>query len=182
MKRHDDLKFQTVTVFFPRSVFKVLTERAEEMGLPVGRLIAIAVDNELDAPVPFNYPCQLPITTYIEHAYVEEAQKIVNYLNTMPNGMGREMLMLARRDIGIPNRDTLMAAYRELLQCGVIEEVNPPARVKFKGYPAGYKYTRMVQVDKTVFITSRRKRLHAEMEELKAKMAELGEDKGEKDE
>ncbi len=137
--------FGSVTAFLPKGTLAILKELSRTTGLPMSKLVSIAIDNELDSPAPFNYPCLLPSTVFVPGAYVEECQLITRYLMRFPSGCGREQLMLSRRDIGIPNRETLMMAYRELLDFGLIKEVPPPPRVKFE-YPEGYKYTRLSNV------------------------------------
>jgi hypothetical protein len=134
--------FALIKVFFPKGTEDILREKSKASGLPMSRLIAIAVDNELDTPVPFNYQCELPSSVFVEFAYAEEAQKIARFLLRFPSGTGRDTLMLCRRDIGVPDRATFMYAYRELLQADMIEEFKPGGRVKFE-YPEGYKYTRL---------------------------------------
>lgn len=136
-----------VGAFLPKGTAEILRSKSAETGLPMSKLISIAIDNELDSPAPFNYPCLLPSSIFIPGAFVEECARIVQYLMRFPSGCGREQLMLSRRDFGVPNRDTLMYAYRELLEMGIIKEVAPPPRTKFK-YPEGYKYTRLANTQK----------------------------------
>ncbi len=143
----DQNPFEAMNVFFPKSIKTVLKEASTAMGLPMSKLVAIAVDNELDSPVPFAYNCLLPSSVFVPHAFVEESAKIVQYLMKFPSGTGRDQLMLCRRDMGIPSKETFMYAYRELLTVGMIEEVNPPSRVKFD-YPVGYLYTRLANQEK----------------------------------
>lgn len=167
--------FAVANTYLSIKTNQVLKKRAEEMGLPISKLIAIAIDNELDAPVPFNYPCLLPSNIFIEGAYVAECQRIARYLIQFPSGTGRETLMLHRRDMEIPDRDTFMLAYRELLKAGVIEEVAVPKKSKFD-YPVGYRYTKLVNIDKSEIVKHKKKRLQEQMERLQAKMAEVDDD------
>lgn len=140
--RYEQNPYYAVKAYLPKSIQEELQKRSDALGLPMSRLIAIALDNELDSPVPFTYVCALPASVFIPMAYVEEASKIATFLMKFPTGVGRDQLVLFRRDMGIPNKETFMLAYRELLENGVIEEVNPPKKVKFD-YPKGYKYTRL---------------------------------------
>lgn len=165
-----DDTFAMVKVYVPRALVTAMKVKSEQTGLPVSRLFCIAVDNELDAPVPFNFPCILPSNTYIEMAYAEEAQLIAKYLVKFVNGCGRDQLMLCRRDIGILNKTTFMLAFRELLEVGVIEEVPVPRKVKFK-YPAGYKYVRLKHIDKSALL----KRKKRELARLAAEVSEAEE-------
>jgi hypothetical protein len=139
--------FEGIQVFLPKSIKGILQETSERMGLPMSKLTAIAIDNELDSPVPFAYNCLLPSSVFIPNAFAAEAARIVSYLMRFPSGTGRDQLMLCRRDMDIPNKETFMYAYRELLEVGIIEEVPPPPRVKFE-YPVGYKYTRLAPHNK----------------------------------
>lgn len=162
-----DDTFAMVKVYVPRALVDTVATRAKSMGLPLSRLFCIAVDNELDAPVPFNFPCVLPSNTYIEMAYADEAQKIAAYLVKFLNGTSRDQLMLCRRDIGVLNKQTFMLALRELLEVGVVEEVPVPRNVKFK-YPAGAKYIRLKHIDKSALL----KRKKRELARLAAEVAE----------
>lgn len=134
--------FVRIQVYVPKSIFGILEEQSEKHGLPISRLACIAIDNELDAPAPFNYLCLMPTNTYIEGAYIEEAQKLSRFLMKFPNGTGRDTLMLCRRDVGVLDRGTFMLAYRELMEVGIIEEVKVPLRAKFN-YGVNYLYTKL---------------------------------------
>lgn len=138
--------FVKIQVYVPRSVHKILKEKSDEMKLPISRICAIAIDNELDSPAPFTYPCVLPKSDYIPQAYIGEAGKISRFLLKFPYGIGRDGLMLLRRDIGIPNREQLMLGYRELLEIDYIEEIKQPLRSKFN-YGPDYLYTKLVDVE-----------------------------------
>lgn len=165
-----DDTFALLKIYVPRALADAIKAIGTAQSRPVSRLFCIAVDNELDAPVPFNFPCLLPSNTYIEMAYAEEAQKIAKYLVKFLNGTSREQLMLCRRDIGVLNKTTFMLAYRELLEVGVIEEVPVPKNVKFK-YPAGSKYVRLKHMDRSVLL----KRKKRELARLAAEVADAEE-------
>lgn len=141
----DDRIFGDFKISVPRTILSLLREVSAELQLPMNRLICIAIDNELGSPNPFNYPCLLPSNAFIKNAYVEEARKIAQFLLDFPKGFGRDLLMLMRRDIGIPDPLTFMHAYRELLESGVVEEVDPPKGSKFI-YSEDYKVTRQVEI------------------------------------
>lgn len=146
-------------LYLPDETKKILKLKSEESGLPISRLIAIAIDNELDSPSPFTYLCSWPINEYIEYAYVEEAQKIYQYLLKFPSGIGRDLLMLHRRDIGVTNRNDLMLALRELLEKDMIEEIPVPKNAKFKKYKKDYKYIRLKHIDRASLLKRKRKKI-----------------------
>lgn len=110
-----DRNYVQVTVYLPRSIHDVLKAKSEKSGMPVARLIAYAIDNEIceGAELAFEYPCEMPQTIFVEGAYTDEAQRIYKWL-TKVNAQGVDQLMLARRDIGVPEKNTLMLAIREL--------------------------------------------------------------------
>ena len=137
--RQDDL-FQKETPFIPKNTCAILREKSIELGLPISRLIAIAIDNELDQPEPFNYPVDLP-DTYTEYLYAKECASILKCLQKAPTGLGRDMLVLARRDLGIADRAVLLVCLRELYDKGLAEEIRP-LRPKFGYFHKAYRYVR----------------------------------------
>lgn len=132
-------------VALSRPTLDILKKISQERGIPVSRLIAQAVDNELDAPYPFNYPCDEPSVEYDEIPYMNEAQKIFTFLQKYPRGMDRETLMLCRREIGIENRELFMLGLRRLLKTQLVEEFFPRKTV-FR-YPVEYRRIRPVKDD-----------------------------------
>lgn len=159
--RNADNAFQHVKLYMSKATYEMLRIRSNAKGIPISKLVQVAIDNELDAPAPFSFLCEMPTQTFIENAYIDEAQKLAKYLIKFPSGTGRDQLMLMRRDIGIPNKETFMLAYRELLEANVIEEVGVPKSSKFK-YPMGYKYARLKHVDRSALV-SRKRRIFEKM-------------------
>jgi hypothetical protein len=133
-KKPEHDAFTMVKVYLPNDTVKLLKRRSEEDQIPVSRLIAIAVDNELDTVKPFQYPCDTPDVPYQEYLYAKEAKAIIDFLMKFPHGTSIDTLMLCRRDIGIADRDTLMLALRELSAKKMIEEFAPSASVRNKVY------------------------------------------------
>ncbi len=134
---------EKVATFLPKSIHSQLRLLSMHRGLPVSRLLAIAVDNELDCQVPFNYPCDLPTNDYAEFTYAKEAGRIIAFLQTrMPNGTGRDMLTLCRREMGIESKDTFLGALRELYEKDILEEFIPQ-NAKFSYYKPDYRYVRI---------------------------------------
>lgn len=166
--------YREFTVRIPIGLFAVLKAKSEESNLPIGWLICYALDNELDSPVPFNYPCLFPSNEYIPQAYLHEAQKIVDLLLKSPKGMGRESLMLCRRNIGVVDRNTFMLALRELFENDIVIEVNPPADTKFE-FSQGYKFIRIKEITgkERKPVVETKEEIDRQIEELKAKRAEM---------
>jgi len=116
-----------MNVMVPRATARIIQKVHEKTGLPISRLIAIAIDNEVSESVsPFNYPCLMPTSPYVEYAYADEAGKLLRFIQLYEEKpMTIEQLMLCRRDAGIPSREVFMLAYRELLEKNMIEEFSP---------------------------------------------------------
>lgn len=132
-------------VFTDKKVMEQLKKLSIEKNVPVSRLIAIALDNEMESPNPFNYPVELPTSEYIPYGYVDEAGKILTFLMSLPAGTGLDSLMLCRREIGINDKETFMLAVRELLEKD-LAEMYTSMRSGF-GYAAGRVMIRYKNVD-----------------------------------
>ena len=85
----------------------------------------MAIDNELDSPKPFNYPCELPTDEYKEYAYAKEAGVIYKWMTKLPNGVSKDTIVLARREFGIDSREVVLGALRDLIKQEMIEEFRP---------------------------------------------------------
>jgi len=166
--RREQNPFEKLTIFLPKTLSYMLREKSQETTIPMSRLVMYALDNELDAPNPFNYPVELPMCEFFDTAYASEAHSIATYLLKFPHGTGRDMLMLCRRDMDIPNRETFLLAYRELLNNEIIVEAVPPGKTKFN-YADDYRYTKLRTVSNDA-ILARKKRKLAEMEQEIAEM------------
>lgn len=131
--------FTKIEINIPRETRTYVDEMSAKLKLPPWRLICYAIDNERDQQVPFNYLIEEPTNKYVEHAYHEEATKIYNFLRKFKNGLGRDVLMLFRRHIGIENRLTLMLGLREALEKEVVFETTDRPRRGFD-LPPNYKF------------------------------------------
>ena len=152
--------FEEVKVYIPKETMLILREASEELATPMSRLVAIALDNELDAPTAFNYPCPMPESPYVEYAYAAEAGKILRFLEKFPVGTSVDTLMLCRRDIGIESRAEFMLALRELFEKNMIEEFKP-TNTKFR-YGPDYTRIRAVGVEPKELKKKRFKRIEGE--------------------
>lgn len=133
-------------VYLPKSTARLLKEHSRRLGLPLSRLICIAIDNELDCERPFNYPSpDVDGEAYVEYMYAHEAGRLMEFLATIPTGTGEDMLLIARRDFGLEDRRLVMLAIRELIMTGMAERVPPPPGNKFGFYNEDYEYVRLVK-------------------------------------
>lgn len=155
----DDV-FKALNAFIPKKTVEMLEAISEDKRVPVSRLIAIAVDNELDCVPPFNYPTKRPDSEYVEFAYAEEAQKLLEFIERCPQGVGLDTLLLVRRDLGIEHRELVLLGYRELLEQGLVE-VFKPINTSFN-YGRHYRRIRAVGLDHKKLSKMRYKRLEGE--------------------
>ena len=118
----DKNPFSDIKVYIPKSTHFQLKKISAALNKPVSRLVAIAIDNELDAEKPFNYPTPMPQTLYVKLLHLTNAMKLYDFIKSAPNGITIESLVLCRSMFGITNRNDVMEAYRELLMDELIEE------------------------------------------------------------
>lgn len=125
--------FKQIKVYVPIGTANILKELSEKNKLPMSRMIAIAVDNELDCAPPFNYECKMP-DEYREYMYAAESGKLMEFLAKFPVGIGVDTIMLCRRDIGISDRSVIMAALKELIEKDIAELYEPNLTDRSKAY------------------------------------------------
>jgi hypothetical protein len=121
--------------------YAALMSYQKKTGVDVGRLIATAIDRELLRNEPFKFDLTIPSVdeSYVEYAYIEEAGKILNLLRKHKTGLTLYFLVLCRHDIGVPEKETFMLAFRECIDKGFVEEC-----VKFRrGDKTPYKAWRL---------------------------------------
>lgn len=139
--------YKKVVVYLPASLEAIVRTKALETNMPMSRLIAIAVDNEMDAVEPFHYPCEMP-DDINELDYVTEGGKLYRFIK---NNYGIEYattlqsLILTRRDLNM-SRETVGIALRAALKSNNIVEVRnkntrfQPSAIRYQVYdPAAVK-------------------------------------------
>jgi hypothetical protein len=111
--------------------------------LPIARLIAWAIDQELQKEKPFDIPLQFPEERYEEYAYADQAGKILQYM-TDHEAMGIDQFIIGRFDIGISDIDELLLGLRECVEKGFLEAYKPKANIYAKSeFPDDYYYYRL---------------------------------------
>lgn len=165
-----DTRFISVSATLTPKAMELLKRYSVKIGLPQSQLLAIALDNELTTDSPFTYPVEFPTTEYIEEAYTREAGQMERYLMKFGLfGLGRELLLMSRRDAGVDDKMTALLALRKLLIDDRIEEI-VPSNPTFKGYPKGYKYLRAKDMKPEHFPE---KDIEKEKEYLRKRLAKL---------
>lgn len=141
-----DKKMSSVTGFFGQDIKKKLEFYSKKYKLPMSRLIAIAVDNELaalsleDEYMPFYWDMKLPaFDSFPDLQYADEAGRLVKYMKRDSRGMSLDLLLVLRHDIGIPDRDRLKFGLVEALRKNLIEVFENPASVKYENVRELYR-------------------------------------------
>jgi len=139
MSKEDVKLYKKHAVSIPICTMSILDEYSVKLKLPIARLVAIAIDNELDAETPFNYPYKNQSGVDDNFMYAKEAGIISNFIKQFPNGIAVESIMLCRRQHGVIDRELLKMVYTELLHRGMIEEYKahknaftPQGRIKVR--------------------------------------------------
>jgi hypothetical protein len=107
---------------------KRLIEIQKKMNIPISRLITIALENELNKEKPFTYDLTIPTDEFVEYAYIDEAGKIITFLMKYKKGLSLQFLALNRNEMGIPDIQTFLYAFRECLVKGFIIEITKVTR------------------------------------------------------
>lgn len=134
---------ERVSTYISKHHKEELTRRAFETKIPISRLIAIALDNELSRPDAFEFDSELPTDEFMEYSYADQAAKLVRYLKDV-EGLGADQLLLVRHDVGIPDKDEFLFALRECLNAGIVEEFKPKKGIfKHMDHAEGYMCYRL---------------------------------------
>lgn len=111
-EKHEGNEFSKVMVFMPKDMYEIINAEAKRTGLKRSRLVAIAIDNELDTEKPFTYNCNMP-DTVTEYGIGADAQTILDFLSPFTRGVSLDTLVLCRRTLDL-SRERVLAAVRYL--------------------------------------------------------------------
>lgn len=114
--------FAQARTHLPKSVMRTVEDISAIRKMPISRLIAVAIANELETQKPFTYDVELPETT--DATYTSKAAKIYQYLKLCGNGMDKKLLVIARNDMGIEDKDEFLKALKLLFDEKMIEQVD----------------------------------------------------------
>lgn len=117
-----DLNFMGVRFFLPRSLYNSLTAFRAVKGVPIARLVAIAVFNEMTRIDAFKLT-MLASTVYEPGKYSREAAEIFKFLTDNKGGMAKDLLVMSRAHIGITDENAFLHGITELVETGLVEEI-----------------------------------------------------------
>lgn len=133
-KKEKDIPLTAITTYIPTDLFNEMKRQSGEKEIPMSRLAAYAIYNELElGPASFTFNIEMPTDEFIEGQYAKEASQLMGLINQFKNGISLDLLMMARRMAKIESEKTFMLAYRELLNAEVIYEVHPSS-VRMPGH------------------------------------------------
>lgn len=133
--------FRQVKSFIPKHLVDKLEIISKRDGVPMSRLVAIAVHNHIDQDVPFVLNLEIPHgIPYNKGEFADEARAVYQFLIKTDSGMGLDSIVLCSEQMGLNSLGVLVGV-RELLETGLIEEYYP-VRAKFK-YPSNARFLRV---------------------------------------
>lgn len=111
----------------PRALYNRVKEYSDKMEIPLTRLINYAIYNEMEMSNAFEFDMTMPNKEYVPMEFAKEASLLMNLINDMPNdkGLGLDQLLLAKEAARIYDKDTLLLAYRELIENKMVYETHP---------------------------------------------------------
>ena len=125
----------------PKELAEALKAQAKKLEISPARLMAYAIDNELDLDQPFTYSTEIE-TPYIYGEFYQESLKVFNYMKKRGSGAGRDTLLLARREIGLTTKREVLGGVRELLKRYQLVEYKP-GRNTVSHYPESYRFLKI---------------------------------------
>jgi len=123
---------------------------SNERKLPMSRLIAYAVDNELLKDNPFQFETKLSEIAIMDidlDEFAEEARRIYNYMKLLSYETGLDVLLLLRHEMGISDKEIFLIAFNIALESNLIETFQPRPKRNAPPRPADYLYYRAVGSD-----------------------------------
>lgn len=112
-----------------------LNALSKQMRIPMSSLVARAIDNELACERPFYRETRI-LKEYERGENTKESISLYQFIVKHP-GLSKELLLIAREDIGIKDEQDVLIAIEHLLDNGQIEKVKP-ARPKYDNFPPDY--------------------------------------------
>ena len=140
----NDKILMSLTCSLSKKHYELIKEKASITGSPVSRVVGCLVDGAIEADIPFTYDTTLP--EYNERTasiYSKEGGKILDFLEPMRFGVGIDLLMLLRHDLGI-SKESILHVIMDCLTNGLIEAVKPVPNKYFE-YPDDYRNYRLTK-------------------------------------
>lgn len=117
-----DLNFIGVRFFLPRNLHRVLLAYRATKGIPIARLVSIALYHELNKDNAFDFDMTAK-TEFEASKYTHQGSLIYKFLADNKGGMAKDLLLMSGSLIGVPDLDGMIHGLRELVEINLVEEV-----------------------------------------------------------
>lgn len=117
-----DMNFIGVRFFLPRNLHKVLLAYRATKGVPIARLVSIALYHELNKDNAFDFD-MTPKSEFDAEKYTPQGALIYKFLTDNKGGMAKDLLLMSGSLIGISDLDGMIHGLRELVEINLVEEV-----------------------------------------------------------
>lgn len=112
------------TVNMGIQAFEQLRALSVARGVPIGRLVAIALETEMEQLDSFRFDIVKVPPEELTEENTDEAQKLYTYImKNFKSGVPYATLLLCRLDFGVPEKRRVMIGIAELLKKRMMEEV-----------------------------------------------------------
>lgn len=118
-----DLNFIGIKFFLPRLLFSLLQAFKAARGIPMARLVAIAVFNEMRREDAFKLKLKAE-TPYKHGTYTTEAATIYKFLSDNFGGMAKDLLYMSHTHLGIIDDERFLHGITDLVESGLCEEIH----------------------------------------------------------
>lgn len=117
-----DLNFIGIRFFLPRNLHKLLMAYRATKGVPIARLVAIAIYHEVSKAEPFKFDMTAS-TEFEPGKYTTQGSLIYKFLADNKGGMAKDLLLMSRGMVGIVDPDAMIHGLRELVELDLVEEI-----------------------------------------------------------
>lgn len=117
-----DMNFIGVRFFLPRNLHRVLLAYRATRGIPIARLVAIALYHELNKSNAFDFNMTAS-SPFEPDKYTPQGALIYKFLTDNKGGMAKDLLLMSGSLIGISDLDGMIHGLQELVEIGLVEEV-----------------------------------------------------------
>lgn len=140
----NDNHLNKLASYVPKYHLEKVRKISKSRKISMARLVAFAIDRELQIERPFDFDCSLEGIDNIEYAYADEAGRILNFIKTLRIGAGLDVLVLCRFEMNIPDKSVFLAAFKECLDKNMIEGFKPPVNPNRAPNADDYLYYRLI--------------------------------------
>lgn len=132
----EDRKFVPIRINVPAHMWEALQKIAKTKGRPQSRLLAYALYNELESPVPFNFE-EGPPADFSLDRYALAGERVKQAIKNERYGMPKDVLILLAETWGL-SKDEMRGGIEYLIQKRMVSLVHQ--NISYFDYPLDYMY------------------------------------------